>query len=220
MKWAQPILTASMLVFIALVRTAVAHPFIVDQSFEPPPVGEFIPLQAPSSFPIGQEFTPNLHSLDVVQLFLEGLPNSPGANVFVHVRQSTVTGSILGTSQIINLPHIPPGGFISTPVHFDFDSSVALVPGNLYVIDLQFVPEGTGGNWAVLSGGLNPPNNPPNPYAGGRLIVGGTPISFAPVDLWFQEGPAGNVPEPSAMSLFVAAALFGLVGVRVLRTIL
>jgi hypothetical protein len=206
LKLVRPVLAASVLGLIAFVRLATAHPFIIDQSFEPPvATGSFNSILA--NEPIGQEFTPTLPTLDVVELFLEGLPSVPGANVVVLVRQGTITGPILGTSAVVSLPAVPPGNEeLNGVFHFDFASSVALIPGDLYVIELDHL---SGGNWAVMSG--------VNGYPGGRLIAFGLPSPNE--DLWFREGPAAEVPEPSAM-FFVAATLLGWVGVSVLRTIL
>ena len=115
MKWAGSILIASILGLIAFVRLAAAHPFVIDQSNESPTefTGGFWGLvPSTGNLPIGQEFTPNLPSLDVVELFFAGITVAgqiPGAKMVVHVRQGSITGPTLGTSAIVSLPEITPG---------------------------------------------------------------------------------------------------------------
>ena len=122
--------------------------------------------------------------------------------------QGTITGPILGTSAVVSLPAVPPGNEeLNGVFHFDFASSVALIPGDLYVIELDHL----GGKLGLCLASTG--------YPGGRLIAGIPLAILSQTDLWFREGPAAEVPEPSAM-FFVAATLLGWVGVSVLRTIL
>jgi len=77
-----------------------------------------------------------------------------------------------------------PGGALT---HFDFSSSVPLVPGNVFVIDVVVA---AGDNWGIGSCGCLIDTYPP-----GRQIPFGVPSLSN--DLWFTEGPA--VPEPSSV---------------------
>ena len=179
-----------------LPGVASAHPFTIDQ-FNNPQDPLAVLIQQP---PLGQEFTPTLTSLDVVELLI--MDSQPfddlGSSITVNIRADSILGPVLGSSTLV-LPDVYGGGtFAST--HFDFPITVPLVPGNTFVIEL--IEAGLGFTVAV---------NPSNSYSGGRFIVGGRLVEGS--DLVFREGPAesATVPEPSATML-----LFG-VGAAVTR---
>jgi hypothetical protein len=133
-----------------------ADPFTLDQSNEPLP-GMFTSIRFHA--PIGQEFTPTQRSLEVVEFFTGNPFSIPGVTLFVNIRNGTINGPILGTSFILPLPDT----FVGV-THFDFPSSVALVPGLLYVMEIQLA---SGENEGVFVGGPS--------YPGGRAIVDGVP---------------------------------------------
>ena len=91
--------------------------------------GSFATITA--NTPLGQEFTPALSSLDVVELFT----NKPGAftpvNLLINIRSDTISGPIPGTSFIVTMPSL------DTFTEFDFPSHVFLTPGLLYVIEIK-----------------------------------------------------------------------------------
>jgi len=163
--------------------------FTVDQSNEPAS-GAFFSI--PLNSPIGQEFTPSQDSLDVVEMLTATPFPVPNVSLLVNIRQGSIGGPVLGTSFTVFMPD----NFVGmTETEFDFPSSVALVPGLLYVMQIQL---SSGVNWGVFGGGPT--------YTGGRAIISGEPQSQT--DLWFREGPA--VPEPSSLLLvFVGLAAFG-----------
>jgi hypothetical protein len=200
-KWTRTLLAAAMLMaFWASPATVRALPFTGDQVNDAFAPDLFVSIQFFG--PIGQEFTPTRPSLDVVELIttdFEGVVGAPsvGANLFVNIRQSTITGPIAGTSSVALPDHF--GGI----THFDFPSAVSLVPGNLYVIEAVVT---SGDNWGI---GIisRPPDSPFSfsTYPGGNVIIFGEPGFNS--DMWFREGPV--VPEPSTLFL-MGSGLAGL----------
>jgi hypothetical protein len=79
---------------------------------------------------MGQSFTPQLSTVGFVRLFLYNgiLGNDSGAQLYVNLRTSSITGPLLGSSAIV---FIPSGGFAST-VDFFFTNGVPVTPGQTY----------------------------------------------------------------------------------------
>ena len=124
--------------------------------------------------PIGQEFTPSLDHVDVVELYISG--GSEGElEVLVHV--DTIYGDVIGGATT------PVGAGCHSIVMFVFEDTVELVPGERYVIEVR-------ASHGMLSLGVNAV--PPAPYPGGRLIYSGNPV--AALDAWFREGVWGSTP--------------------------
>jgi len=163
--------------------------FIVDQSNAGSVTG-FITIDAS---PIGQEFVPTIGSLDVVELYLhhffagDGLSNQ----VEVTIRSGSITGPILGTSQVVTVGDFGQEGIVD----FQFPSTISLNPGSLYVIQLV---------------DLNGPGNVEGlgttqfaAYSDGQAIYDGIPDPTR--DFYFEEGPSSlpppTVPEPSSWIL-------------------
>jgi hypothetical protein len=165
--------------------TAGAHPFIVDQQNDGffPPFFQSIQLLGP----MGQEFTPTLPSLDVVELFTADMvSNDGGVNLQLNIRALSILGAIVGTSLVVPLPD----AFFGV-THFDFPAPVPLAPAGIFVIEVLVVE---GQNWGVGSSG-------DGTYPGGDQIIHG--VNFPDNDLWFREGPVA-APEPSALFLLAA----------------
>jgi len=145
-----------------------------------------------------QSFIPTLTSLNFVELGLEDRDpdNSIGANLFVQIRQTSITGTIIGTSSTLSLSDGfgAPVGSGLTPVLFTFPSLVSLTPSNTYVLQL-FISSGD--TFLVNT-------SDSNPYSGGTAFFFGSPFSDS--DLYFREGILSAVPEPST-------ALFGVIGI-------
>lgn len=133
--------------------------------------------------PIGQSFTPMLSGLDVVELWTMDFDsgNVPGVELYVNIRQSTIDGPILGTSNLLQLPDN-----FSGETHFTFPSLVRLTPGELYVIEVVAV----GSDWGIGSSG-----GPSSTYPGGTWIIMG--VAGDNNDLWFREGLANTTPQSS-----------------------
>lgn len=162
---------------------ASADSFIIDQRNDGPVNGGFYNLLFYA--PLGQEFRPTLPALNVVELFTGTPgPRPSDTTLLVNIRVMTVSGSIIGTS----LPTTVSGDFATSVVRFDFPSLVALVPGDLYVIEAVFVSGVNLGVGATTG----------NAYTAGRGIFNGVPSSD--IDLWFREGVTA-VPEPATLLL-------------------
>lgn len=140
--------------------------------------------------PIGQSFTPTLSGLDAVELMMIDSEGPPG-NVFVRIRTDTINGSIIGTSFTNSLPDGSAG-----ILHFDFASTVALTPGNVYVIEAVLESGSSNVHWI---------GSDSNPYSGGTAFLAGG--VWADDDMWFREGLHTAVPEPSTFALCVLGAL-------------
>jgi hypothetical protein len=89
-----------------------------------------------------------------------------GARLVVNIRESTIYGPILGTSNILQLPE----GFYGV-THFTFPSVVPLTPGQKYVIEVVVV---AGGSWAFYdSWAVQSSGGPYSTYPGETWIVSG-----------------------------------------------
>lgn len=174
---------------LALAPAVWAHPMHVDQHNDGFTPSLYESIQA--SGPMGQEFTPAMSSLDSVELHIMDLSlgGVGGGNLITKIRAGTIAGALLGTSEVLSLPD----GFKGV-AHLDFASSVALTPGNLYVIE-AIVQTGV---WGIGSSG-----GPSPAYPGGRQIIEGAPTENN--DLWFREGPI--VPEPAGLGLIGLAMM-------------
>jgi len=135
--------------------------------------------------PCGQEFTPTLSGLDSVELLVVDFDQNDGlgATLQLNIRNDTITGQVIGASIPVYVPNRPPGHFPREEVvHFDFDATVPLAPGNLYVIEVEHLD---GGNFSVCGcGGYE------DLYPNGRVISLGSPSQGGVYyyDLWFREG--------------------------------
>jgi hypothetical protein len=141
--------------------------------------------------PIGQSFTPMLPGLDVVELMTADFTynNGYGAKLYVNIRESTIYGPILGTSNLLELPDN-----FSGVTHFTFPTLVHLTPGKLHVIEI--VAEG-GTAWIVYyNWGVGSQGGPISTYEGGTWILEG--IEYPNNDLWFREGLASTMPLSAA----------------------
>jgi hypothetical protein len=173
--------------------TAGAQGFLTDQHNDPavpPAILGYWTLSYPGADPIGQEFTPSLTSLDFVDLMLYGGGGTAAGTFQVAIHQGSITSSLVGMSA----PTVRSDGAESV-THFDFPSSISLVPNDIYVMEL-LQTAGDQFAWGVgaTAGG----------YSGGQMIWGGQP-SVSGDDLWFREG-VGAVPEPGSASLYTLAA--------------
>jgi hypothetical protein len=178
--------------------------------------GEFIVDQSQTSFNVlvnlrfsgvtGQEFTAALPSLDVVELLFDGPdgtfpPDIPG-EFSVSIQGGGMTGAVVATSFSVTLLT----GIFREVVRFDFPTSVPLVPGDLYGIEINRLSDpGLPFFFAAIDA---------DTYPGGRAIIDGQ--SRPDFDLFFREGPRSVVPEPSTLTLCGLGAL-GLLGYGWLR---
>ena len=183
-----PMVLAAMAVLAASDNLAVAEITIVDQQ------NQFYQgaLGYGAWDPLGQEFTPTLSSLDVVQLRLTPDSTATGGTSYsVNIRDGQITGAILGSSGPVVVPY---GSPLYTLTEFDFSTPISLTPGDRYVIEVTADQYGAGIAWTGTAG---------SKYPGGQIITngvpGGVPTSLTDGDLWFREGLAA--PEPSTLAL-------------------
>ncbi|MEX2317185.1 MAG: hypothetical protein WD669_08535 [Pirellulales bacterium] len=136
---------------------------------------------------IGQTFVPTLPAIDAFEFDLGALTG--GTQIYINLRDGVagtngLQGAILGTTNTVVLPSEAPNEM----THFDFPTSIALIPGKKYVAEVV----GTNGQRASLSFD--------DRYPAGESLVIVTPGR----DLIFREGL--HVPEPSAAILAIVAA--------------
>jgi len=134
----------------------------------------------------GQQFTPALTSLDVVEMMVQDLAGSSGASVGVRIYQgSDNTGILLGQSQPLNLPDgfgVPDGGV----AHFHFASAIPVTPAAQHFIELVHV-SGDDFGW----------RGDRDTYPGGAAVFNGSVNLYQ--DGWFREGL--HIPEPATLTL-------------------
>jgi hypothetical protein len=172
------------------------EPVIIDQSGEFPIID--FPLFRPSYSipffsPTGQEFVPQLTSLNFVDFYTTSFarPLETGS-LAVTIHSISINGPVAGRSLDVSLPI----GFDGV-TRFRFPAPVSLTPGERYVAEIT-APASP--NWHVVY------SRGEDTYAKGSLIVKGLPgFEYITGDLWFREGLI--VPEPSTMSLVVASAI-------------
>jgi hypothetical protein len=158
--------------------------FLVDQSCDGFDAPGFWSLWFYS--PMGQEFVPELDRLEVVEFHTDDMgtgSDTLGAILRVDVHRNTIYDPVLGSSDLVVLPH----GFQGL-THFEFAAPVPLEPGALHVIELVHV---AGDNWGGGKYGHATDICP-----GGRPIMGGEPMEYD--DFWFREGvlwPSMAVPS-------------------------
>lgn len=176
------LLTAMLVLALGIIPTSVAAEIsVVDQSYTALTQQFYYNIEYFA--PMGQEFTPTLHALDVVELWMDDAScsstGSPGGDVQVRIRESTISGSIIGTSYSVHFPNC-----YDDVLRFDFPSFVPLVPGQVYVIEAVYVSGNTSG--------ARVDNGPASNYPGGSLIMEG--ILHPDKDMWFIEGLDNSIP--------------------------
>jgi len=143
--------------------------------------------QIQQSQPLGQSFTPSLSAVGFVRITIgNGLfGDYSQANVVVNLRSNSITGSLLGVSQVVT---IPGGNLFYGTVDFIFSTPIAVDPGVTYF----FQPDVLNNNNLGINGATYN-------YPGGVAFVNGVAVPSG--DLWFREGII--IPEPSALVLLL-----------------
>jgi hypothetical protein len=161
-----------LLIFISVTISPARADTIFDQSNTGLPDGT-LSQNLLNFSPLGQSFTPTLTSLNFVNLLTLG----GSATLEVDIRSGSISGMILGTSELTVVPF----SGVPSEVSFSFSTPVALIPGDLYVLE-PFLVSGD-----ALIASTNSNN-----YPGGNQILAGTDQPGN--DLWFQEGISAREP--------------------------
>lgn len=161
-------------------------------------------LSAASNQPLGQEFRPTLSALNYVDVFIEdaGSDIGPGANFQVKIHADTITGAVVGTSDITFVPDGTNTGGGSTYTRFNFSATAALNPGATYVLEVLQLSTGSG----TANFGLVGDNPNIETYSAGRAILDGTPVTTG-FDFLFRTGlniSQTGVSERGVMEFSVA----------------
>ena len=173
---------------------AFANPFIVDQSYSGANCGEgcaAVNIGNPVSHV--QTFTPTFNAMDAVEVWVAAMTENSDTTT---LRASVLSGgTVLGYSDV-GVPDPPI--YDRVPVHFDFLTPIALVPGNLYSLSIDVIGGELYGLGIAYGG---------DGYPWGRF-------NDYDVDLFFSEGlHPQNVPEPSLMVL-LGISVMSIVGLR------
>ncbi len=180
---------------------AQAQGLLIDQSLQPPLfTGSSIHYDSLlwSLVPgTGQEFTPSLQGLDFVDINLSN-PVATNTGTFeIAIHEGSITAPVLGLSE----PVIRSQGYPQSDTHFTFPSTVSLVPGDIYVLEILQLAGNSGWNIEIPASAVVNGQTIDMNYPGGRLIYSGVPQDSQ--DMIFQEGII--VPEPGVPAL----CLFG-----------
>ncbi len=151
------VLLASFLVLIfSLSTVSAATVEVIDQKQEAHNIWE----QILAAYPLGQEFTPTMSPLIAVEVYIKSINPTAGPDTLtVNIRQTTITGTILGTAS----QYLSDVGYDAW-LRFDFPGGIALTPGSIYVIEVSCTKTTFG--WG---------NSGVDVYPGGRTIQQGSP---------------------------------------------
>jgi hypothetical protein len=158
---------------------------VVDQQFTSADASPNLWWSIEQLRPVGQEFTPQRAGLDAVSLWIAEGDGQP-ATMQVVIHDATISGAVLGTSAVAELPNNQSG-----EVRFDFSTLVRLTPGKRYVLEPTVLRGGNDG--VYLATGLTKGTG----YKGGRPIAFGVPIDEPSLetDMLFREGFASTIPR-------------------------
>jgi hypothetical protein len=171
---------------------AVPYSYINDQSFTFGGAGEWYLnnlWNTRGAAQVGQEFTPSLPGLNVVNLAPITCTGCGPQWLWVRIRESSLRGRVVGMSTPVQLNALNN----SSHTTFRFPFLVHLQPGMRYVIEV--VPL-IGRQNAILWYGESGMDF----YPDGRAIVQSQPNPGA--DIWFEEGIIPAVPRLRAECLF------------------
>src|SRR5437867_1738311 len=185
----KPISLFLLLISWAFCRNLSGQGEVIDQSYTPVYNNNFDFYLTHSAeadlYGFGQEFIPNLSSLDFVDLYVDALiRSSQSSSLRVEIRSDVFDGPIIGVSS--PLFYGPHSNFIGE-AHFIFANPAPLIPGQRYVIrpnDDAFFDNIIGIGVPVAGTGPS--------YDAGRWLYSG--VDTTGRDAWFREGVI--VPEP------------------------
>lgn len=194
---------------LALAGRVDAQGLRVDQSSLSHPGGGLNLDPAFGSF--GQEFIPTFDALNAVDLVTADHDpfDGEGARLVVRIRNDTLTGEILATSEVVDLPN----NFFGT-THFEFPSLVPVLPGKRHVLEIAKLSGSNRAGWGLA---LN------RGYQQGELQW----PNVEEFDVMFREGIIADrtlwlqeiiIPEPTSFAFGVAAGVGFIIRLCVRRT--
>jgi len=200
-----------LLLSCVIASGSYAQGLLIDQSLQPPVFTgggyQFFHYDAvlPSLVAeTGQEFTPSLQGLDFADVNLYNRIATNTGTFEIAIHQGNIASPVLGLSDQV----VRSAASSQSNTHFAFSSTVPLVAGDLYVLEVIQLAGDSG--WTIevpVSAVVNGQTIDLN-YPGGRLIYGGVPQDNQ--DMIFREGI--TVPEPGATTLCLLGVLaFGLI---------
>ncbi len=130
-------------------------------------------LDATEPESLGQEFTPEFHGLDAVDLRFQGGSETESANIYVNIRLGDMDGEVVGSS---DPQTVPPGDGVAHELEFDFPAVVIVEPGEIHVIELVLVTD----TLVYIEISLDAD------FDEGHMLVGGEESQHR--DFWFKEG--------------------------------
>src|ERR1043166_3000366 len=126
----------SLLLACGIATGGRAQVLLTDQSLQPPPnTGGSYHYDAVLSSLVpatGQEFTPSLQGLDFVEIRLQDPRVTDTGTFAIAIHEGNIAAPVLGLSGLVSKS----GGFGESNTHFSFPSTVQLVPGNIYVMEI------------------------------------------------------------------------------------
>lgn len=139
--------------------------------------------------PIGQEFTPTLHALDAVELFIDDANCSEtggtGGSLKVVIHEGSIHGPVAGSSKVTSFQNC-----YYNIIRFEFPAFVPLTPGKKYVIEPVYVSGNTSTVYVD--------KGPAPLYKPGGLIFQGALDSE--MDMWFREGLSTSIARREAQA--------------------
>lgn len=138
---------------------------------------------------VGQEFTPTLAALNVVNLAPYSCVECSQQWLLVRIRKGSIFGQVVGISYPVKLD----AANNDSHTQFRFPFLIHLKPGDRYIIEA--VPLWGNANSILWYGepGVDF-------YPGGRAIAQSRPVNTA--DIWFEEGVIVSVPKISFDCMF------------------
>jgi len=185
---------SALLMFGSLAKVDAAPTKVIDQQNAGPITG----TNGGTSF--GQSFTPTLPGIDYMEILMGGDKDIVTIDILGGViGLDGLGGPVIGTSNPTLVDTL--ATHVHQIIHFDFPSTVSLIPGNTYVFRLQ-TPLGIGGI-----------SYTDNSYSGGQYLAKNYATSsyVRDHDTFFQEGMMVDViPVPGALVIgFIGVGLVG-----------
>src|SRR5437867_4380796 len=132
----KPILLLLLFQSCASLQSVMAQAEVIDQSYTPVYNNnfDFYPTRDAEGtrYLVGQEFTPNLSSLNFVDLYVDVTGNSVFQilTLYAEIHSDTIDGPLLGTSLHLGYQT----DFFRGEAHLTFADPISLTPGQRYVI--------------------------------------------------------------------------------------